>query len=37
VPGPVAGYTRQALDAATMGEVERALGAMFDLGQPPRA
>jgi hypothetical protein len=37
VPGPIAAYTRQALDAATMAEVERALGAMYDLGQPPRA
>ncbi|HVG43957.1 MAG TPA: hypothetical protein VM890_04480 [Longimicrobium sp.] len=37
VPGPIAGYTRQALDAATMIEVDRALAAMYDLGQPPRA
>jgi hypothetical protein len=37
VPGPIAGYTRHALDAATMTEVERALGAMYDLGQPPHA
>jgi hypothetical protein len=37
VPGPIAGYTSQALDAATMTEVERALGAMYDLGQPPHA
>jgi hypothetical protein len=31
VPGPIAGYTRQALDEATMTEVECALGAMYDL------
>lgn len=35
VPGPIAGYTRQALDAATMAEVERALEAIYGLGQPP--
>lgn len=37
VPGPIADYTRQALDAATITEVERALGSLFDLGDPSQA
>jgi hypothetical protein len=31
VPGPIAGYTRQSLDTATMDEVDCALVAMYDL------